>query len=308
MGTTLITGASGFVGRFLMDEMKRQGLHFLGVARTPAPGIVPITSYDQETDWSHLLAGVECVVHLAARVHVMREKEQDPAAAFHRSNVEATLHLAQAAVRAGVRRFVYISSIKVNGERTRPCKPFRFDDPHLPEDDYARSKSEAEQGLHELAVKTGLEVVVIRPPLIYGPGVKGNFSTLVKWARSGLPSPFRRIENKRSLVHVRNLCDLIITCLSHPNAANQTYLVSDGFDISTDQLLGLLANACGRKMMHVGLIPSTFVPLLCKTNVGNKLLGSLQVDITKTQQSLDWSPTPFIGFDDAVGPATHQKG
>lgn len=300
MGTTLITGASGFVGRYLLNEMQRRCLPVIGVARNAAPGTRPVASYGSEEDWPAQFAGVETVVHLAARVHVMRETETDPLAAFRRSNVDTTLHLAAAAVKAGVRRFVFISSIKVNGEGTKEGLPFKFDDPHRPEDAYGTSKSEAERRLQEFGRQSGLEIVVIRPPLIYGPKVKGNFATLIRWAQSGLPSPFRGVQNRRSLVHVGNLCDLIITCLTHPEAANQTFLVSDGQDLSTDQLLGLLGEACGKRISHLPLIPAFAVPLLCKTNIGNKLLGSLQVDIGWTREKLNWSPAPFRGFHDTV--------
>lgn len=300
MGLTLVTGASGFVGRSLVQEMQQRRLPVIGLARTPTAGLKQIASYSPNTDWIPHLRGVTSIVHLAARVHIMRETEREPFAAFRRANVEATIHLARSAADAGVKRFVFLSSIKVNGENSKPGEPFRHDDPPQPQDDYARSKAEAELALLEVAETTGLEVVIIRPPLVYGPHVKGNFATLIKWVKAGFPSPFRGIDNRRSLVHVRNLNDLIIACLSHPAAANQVFLVSDGWDLSTDDLLRVLGTTLGKPAISLPLVPSLAIPLLLKTSVGSRLLGNLQVDISSTNERIGWSPDSSIGFADTV--------
>jgi nucleoside-diphosphate-sugar epimerase len=293
MGTTLVTGASGFVGSHLMKEMERRGLTAKGVTRQARAGLVTIPSYGADMDWRDHLAGVDAVLHLAARVHVMRETAEDPLASFRKANVDATVNLAQQAAEAGARRFVFVSSIKVNGERTEPGKPFTAGDPPDPQDPYALSKAEAEAALMALGRQSGMEIVVIRPPLVYGPGVAGNFRSLMKWAASGAPSIFPAVRNKRSLIYVRNLCDLLITVLDHPNAANEVFLASDGHDCSTHELLSALAAAFGKKP---GSIP---VPLPILHAVGRitgrnqameRLLGSLEVDTSKTCDTLSWTP------------------
>lgn len=295
MRLTLVTGASGFVGTHLFQEMRKRGLPVRGVSRQKRPGLVTIPSYGPEVDWTAYLADVDVVVHLAARVHVMREMAKDPLSEFREANVEATLNLARQAARAGVRRFIFVSTIKVNGESTEPGKPFTADDPPNPQDPYAISKAEAEAALMSLGHETGMEIVIIRPPLVYGPGVRGNFRSLINWARSGLPDPFGKISNKRSLVYVGNLCDLLIKVVAHPAAANRTFLASDAETLSTNELLAKLVAASGRTRRTFRWSPGLLMRLAALTGqkqVADRLLTSLQVDCRTTCGTLDWTP-PF---------------
>ena len=293
MGLTLVTGASGFVGTHLIQEMRQRGLPVRGVSRQKKPGLVTIPSYGPELDWTAYLADVDAVVHLAARVHVMREMAKDPLAEFRAANVEATLNLARQAARAGVRRFIFVSTIKVNGESTEPGKPFTADDPPNPQDPYAISKAEAEAALMRLGRETGMEIVIIRPPLVYGPGVGGNFGNLIKWASKGLPSIFSGIDNKRSLIFVGNLCDLIITVLAHPTAAHQTFLACDGPAVSTQELLSLLTAAVGKKCRSIKISSSVLrfasVMTFQRSKI-RRLLENLEIDDHATRQRLSWDP------------------
>ena len=295
----LITGANGFIGRALCADAAARGFAVGAVTRAPCElpaGIEgwAVGSVDERTDWQEVLGGgYDVIIHLAARVHVMQDAATDPLAEFRRVNALGTLNLARQAASAGVRRFIFVSSVKVNGEATRPGHPFKADDVPAPLDPYGTSKMEAEQGLRELAAQTGMEVVIIRPPLVYGPGVKANFDAMMRWLRRGIPLPLGAIDNRRSLVALDNLTDLIITCTAHPGAANQTFLVSDGQDVSTTELLRRMGQAMGRPAR---LVP---VPVGCltlaaamvgKRNMAQRLCGSLQVDIEKTRQLLSWRP------------------
>src|SRR5690606_3524075 len=218
-----------------------------------------VPSIGAATDWSEARDGVETVVHLAARVHVLREGAADPLAEFRAVNVEATANLARQAARAGVKRFIFISTIKVNGAGTPDEQPFTAEDSPCPVDDYGRSKAEAEAALMGIGGETGMEIVVIRPPLVYGPDVGANFAALIGWAKSGVPSIFARIENRRSFVYVGNLCDLIIRTVDHPAAAGRTFLVSDGTDLSTDRLLRELMILQGRRPRSIAIPASVLV-------------------------------------------------
>lgn len=293
MAATLVTGASGFIGTHLMAEMTRRGRAARGVTRGIVPGLQTIPSYGPELDWSQYLDGVRTVVHLAARVHVMHDTATDPLAAFREANVVATLGLARSAAKAGVRRFVFVSSIKVNGERTEPGMPFTAWGPVNPQDPYGVSKAEAEAALMALGRETGMDITVVRPPLVYGQGVRGNFRSLMKWAASGMPSIFAGVKNKRSLVHVTNLCDLLITVLDHPNAANRLFLTSDGHDLSTHELLSALTAAAGKKPRSI-TVPPSMLRLIGKLTHREaemaRLTESLEVDISPTQDLLGWSP------------------
>lgn len=249
---------------------------------------------DPSTDWSAGLKGCAAVIHTAARVHVMNEKAQDPLAEFRRINVEGTLNLARQAAAAGVKRFVFLSSIKVNGEMTPIGQPFTVAQTAAPMDPYGISKAEAEDGLRCLGSETGMEIVIIRPPLVYGPGVRANFGRLVSAIGRGWPLPLGCVEqNRRSLVALDNLVDLILTCTSHPAAANQTFLVSDGEDLSTTELLRRIGRAMGRPTRLVP-VPSRLLQagalLAGKGDLAQRLLGNLQVDITHTRQTLGWYP------------------
>ena len=296
----LVTGATGFVGGAVVRELApRAGLVVRAAVRRPVAELRPnveqarVADLDGATSWADAVRDVDVVVHAAARVHVMSETAVDPLAEFRRVNVAGTLNLARQAVRAGVRRFVFVSSIKVNGEETMPGRPYTGDDEPAPVDAYGLSKREAEDGLHVLARETGLELVVIRPVLVYGPGVKGNFRTLVDWLRRGVPLPLGSIRNARSLVALANLVDLIRVAMEHPAAAGETFLVSDGEDVSTPALLRRTAAALGTRARLIPVPPAlleTAARLLGRADVARRLCGSLQVDITKTRQRLRWSP------------------
>lgn len=295
----LVTGASGFVGSALVSVLKQLAHDVVATTRSAASAPVDGVDYrvvgdmGNAPDWQSPLQDIDVVVHTAARVHEMDESSDNPLQAFRRVNVVATLDLASQAAEAGVRRFVFISSIKVLGEQTQAGNPFRADDVPRPIDPYGMSKLEAEVGLLALAAETGMEVVVVRPPLVYGRGVKGNFASMVKLVRRGLPLPLGAIHNKRSLVGIGNLIDLIVRCLNHPAAANQVFLAGDGEDLSTTELLRGVAEAMGKPARLIS-VPAGMLQfgalLLGKKAMGQRLLGSLQVDISKTRETLGWTP------------------
>jgi nucleoside-diphosphate-sugar epimerase len=298
----LLTGANGFLGQALYRRLRAEGNGVSALSRdTPTVLRNPIAEVFSYSKSRSLLAGQDCVVHLAARVHVMDDSTLDPLVNFRFANVALTLNLAQQAAQAGVRRFVFISSIKVNGEETTEGRSFTAADPPRPLDPYGVSKMEAEHGLREVAAQTGMDVVIIRPPLVYGPGVKANFATMMRWLQRGVPLPFGAIHNRRSLVALDNLVDLIVTCLTHPDAANQTFLVSDGEDVSTTDLLRRMGEALGRPARLMPVPPSLLemaAILVGKADVMQRLCGSLQVDIAKTQGFLGW--TPPISLDEGL--------
>lgn len=304
----LVTGANGFVGSELHCELVRRGYSVRGAARTAHPGRNPgscmnedgedsrefavINDIGPETDWTECLQDVDAVVHLAARVHLMNDKANDPLAEFRRVNTAGTERLAHMAAIMGVRRFVYVSSIKVNGEKTGEA-PFTEADEPAPEDPYALSKWEAEQALWRISREAGMEVVIVRPPLVYGPGVKANFLRLMDWVNKGIPLPLAGVKNKRSLVARDNLVHFLVRCLEHPAAAGETFLISDGEDLSTPELIRAIADQMGRPAWLVRIPPR----LLCagaaafgKQGMVDRLCGSLQVDIGKARQMLEWSP------------------
>lgn len=294
----LITGANGFVGRPLCAELLRQGW-FVRAAMRAANLLIGdvdmlvIGTIDAKTNWTESLHGVDVVIHLAARVHVMNDTSADPLEEFRKVNVAGTERLARCAATAGVKRLVYVSSIKVNGEMT--CEGGKFSEMDLPspQDPYGVSKWEAEQVLHRVALETGLEVVIVRPPLVYGAGVKGNFAQMLKILAKRIPLPFSSVDNRRSLIYVENLVDVLILCATHPAAAGETFLVSDAEDVSTSDLLRRLGFALG--------YPARLIPvpvallhaggaLLGKRDMAQRLCGSLQVDISKVRRLLGWNP------------------
>lgn len=294
----MVTGGSGFVGGALCQMLKTKKFDLKLAVRESLPADyggshVLIPSLDEQTDWSLALFEVDAVIHLAARVHLMHEVSKDPLTAFRKTNVLGTLNLARQAAAAGVRRFVFISSVKVNGEETHSLRPFCENDLPAPQDPYAVSKWEAEQGLRAIGADTGMEVVIIRPPLVYGPGVRANFSALLRAVSIGLPLPLGAIQNQRSLIALDNLVDFIVTCTTHANAANQTFLISDGEDLSTPELICRIAHALNKKP-HLFSMPiwslNAFARLLGKRNALQRLSGNLQVDISKARSSLDWAP------------------
>lgn len=298
----LVTGATGFVGSALCERLLADGNVVRAAVRTrdsvaylpSGVDAVPVGSIGPDTDWSDALTpGIDSVVHLAARVHVMEDNAVDPLAEFRRVNVAGTERLARMAAKGGARRLIYLSSIKVNGEG-RP-EPYREEDAHAPVEPYAVSKREAEVALKKVAAETGLEVVIIRPPLVYGPGVKANFSSLLKMVHRRVPLPLAGIHNRRSLIYVQNLVDAIYACLTRPEAAGQTYLVSDGDDISTPDLIRRVAAAMGKKPCLLPF-PSNLLRLFGKIAgkgpAVERLLGTLAVDIGKIRGELSWTP-PF---------------
>lgn len=289
----LITGGSGFVGRALTRELGRRGLPYQTAGRRAGACDVVVGEIDGSTDWSQALAGVDLVIHLAARVHVMNDKAIDPLTAFRTSNRDGTLNLARQAAACGAKRFVFISTLKVNGEETLPGHPFRAGDLPQPLDPYGVSKREAEDGLAEIAAETGMETVCIRPPLVYGPGVKANFAALHKLASSGFPLPFGSIRNRRSMVYVGNLVDFILRCAEHPAAANRTFLVSDGDDVSLPVLISRIRASLGKPARLFPVPPFVFTlvaKLLGKQTFAQRLLGSLEADITESRTELGWIP------------------
>ena len=293
----LVTGATGFVGKALCAELVKQQLTVLAAARekTTIEGCTPVAigNINYSTDWTMVLSNVDVVVHLAARVHVMNDSALDPLAEFRKINVEGTLNLAQQAAKAGIKRFIFISSIKVNGEETEYDQPFTEEHAVNPQDAYGQSKYEAEQGLMLIARQTGMEVVIIRPPLIYGAGVKANFASMLNYIKRGVPLPLGAIHNKRSFVYLGNLVSLIKCCIDHPAAANQVFLVSDGHDLSTTELLRNCALALGVKARLLP-VPQRLIEmgaaLLGRRAVAQRLCGNLQVDITKARTMLGWTP------------------
>jgi nucleoside-diphosphate-sugar epimerase len=293
---TLVTGASGFVGQALVQQLARNNIPVRSAFRA-SDGVsgssIAVGDIGPDTHWAPALEGCDRVVHLAARVHVMNDKAIDQLTEFRRINVDGTLNLALQAAAAGVRRFVYLSSVKVNGEGTSPGRAFTEADAPNPQDAYGQSKHEAEQGLRQLSADTGMEVVIIRPPLVYGPGVKANFAALMRAVQRGWPLPLGAVHNQRSLVALDNLVDFIVTCITHPQAANQTFLISDGQDLSTTELVRGMAQAAG--------VPARLLPvpvwalqagasLLGKGDAVQRLCGNLQVDISKARSLLGWVP------------------
>lgn len=293
----LVTGANGFVGRHFCWELASGGHAVRAAVRRPislpaADDVVVVRDIGPESDWVAALANVDAVVHLAARVHVMSDTVANPLAAFRQVNVEGTRRLATACTAQGVRRLVYVSSIKVNGEGTRGERRFREADPPAPQDPYAVSKWEAERVLHDLAMRTELETVIVRPPLVYGPGVKGNLLRLLGWLDRGIPLPLRSVHNARSMVSVRNLASLLRACLEHSAAAGETFLAADGDDLSTPRLIRTLAEGLGRRPWLLPCPPPLLrrgARLVGRESVVSRLCDSLRIDTGRARRLLGWS-------------------
>jgi nucleoside-diphosphate-sugar epimerase len=289
----LVTGASGFIGAAACRQLISENQNVLPVYRNTHSSGLGIGNINGSTNWCNALLSISHIIHTAARVHIMKENVNAPLPEFRKVNVEGTLNLARQAAESGVKRFIFISSVKVNGEQTKSGMPFIEENITRSDDPYAISKFEAEEGLKHIASETNMELVIIRPPLVYGPGVKANFLCLMKLLHTGFPLPLGKINNRRSMVSLDNLIDFIITCTTHPKAANQTFLVSDGEDLSITQLLKRLASAMD--------IPSRLIPvpsillqlglrIAGKKSIANRLCGSLQIDTTKARTQLGWSP------------------
>jgi nucleoside-diphosphate-sugar epimerase len=313
----LVTGATGFIGSRLCQTLRDRSWEVHGTVRSTSSrnrlpsGVQPIEIDSLTQPFPpHRLHGIDAIAHLAARVHQMNDTAADPLAACRAINTHATLALARQAAQTGVRRFLYISSIKVNGEgQTTTDSPYTERDAPNPRDPYAQSKWEAERQLHQLSQDTGLEVTILRPPLVYGPGVKANFDKLVRLVRSGIPLPLASANNTRSLIYVGNLIDAIATCLSHPAAAGQTFLVSDGEDLSTAELIRRLALALNTRDRLFPVPPQLLQrlgQLTGKSATVDRLLGSLRIDSRKIRQTLDWTP-PFSVTDGLNATAAYYK-
>ena len=289
-----VTGASGFVGRALTDLLRAEGVAVRALVRRPAdPHEIRIDGIGPETDWTAGLEGVDCVVHCAAHVHQMGPPSPEAEQLFQRINAQGTARLAAEAARLGVRRLVFVSSVKVMGEASPSDGPWRVTDTPHPEDAYGRSKWAAEQALWELASQTRLEVVIVRPPLVYGPGVKANFRSLMRGIRRGLPLPLGSVHNRRSLVALDNLTSLLALCARSPAAAGQTFFVSDGHDLSTRDLAQEMARAMGKRAVLLPVPPAWLRlagTLTGRSATMDRLLGDLRVDIGHTIERLNWRP------------------
>lgn len=294
----LVTGASGFVGHPLCEELLYRGYRVRAAVRSSTrflEGVeaIEVGDIDGGADWTVALQGVDTVIHLAARVHVMKDTSTDPLAEFLKVNLHGTVNLAQQAVRAGVKRLVYASSVKVNGEWTTGTQFFTESDQPGPQDPYGVSKWQAEQALQRIAQETGLEVVIVRPPLVYGPGVKGNFIKLLDAIDRRMPLPLRGAHNARSLIYVGNLVDALIICATHPAAAGHTYMVSDGEDVSTARLANKIAIALGRGSRSFYFPPGllrAMATLLGRADQADRLFGSLRINDEKIRRELGWIP------------------
>lgn len=296
----LVTGSSGFLGTALVDHLAHlPDAHIVAVSRGAPPHSSPnvttaiVAGLTADTPWQEVLHGVDTVIHAAARVHVMHDTAADPLSLYREVNTLGTLNLVEQAAAAGVRRFIFISTIKVNGESTARGDCFRPDDAPNPSDPYAISKHEAEQGLQALAKTCAMEVVIIRPVLVYGPGVKANFLQLMRTLRKGVPLPLGAVNNARSLVSLDNLTDLIRVCIDHPAAANQVFLVSDGRDLSTTELASRLKAQMGASGWLIPVPESLIMlgaTLLGRKSAAERVLGSLRVDISETRERLQWQP------------------
>jgi nucleoside-diphosphate-sugar epimerase len=293
---TLVTGATGFIGKTLCQKLLEHNSEVVIVTRTQTHTNKNITIINKvltkDTVWEDALKGVDVIIHLAGRAHVMKEEADDPYQAYAEINIEATKRLAEQAALYGVKRFIFLSSVKVNGERTYSVAFTETDIPQ-PEDDYGKTKYEAEKALSIIAKETGMEVVTIRPPLVYGTDVKANFKNLIKLSHLSIPLPFGAIHNKRSLIYIENLIDFIVLCTHHPKAANETFLISDDEDVSTTQLIKYIREANGQKSwllpVHKSWLTCVF-KLIGKSSLSDRLCGNLQVDITKAKTLLNWKP------------------
>lgn len=292
----VVTGANGFVGSAVVSHLEAKGHDVRAVVRR-SEGLIPsspafIKDIGPDTDWSEVVAGVSHVVHTAARVHILNETENDPLSAFRKVNTAGTINLAQQAAMAGVQRFVFISTIAVNGSKTKD-RPFTEQDTPNPHNAYAQSKWEAEQALEAIATATGMDVVIIRPPLVYGADAPGRFHQLMNIVKYNLPLPFGKIDNFKSLIAIDNMVDVICLCLKHPDAKNQVYFVGDDETYSTTKILREVAKARNKTLLLVP-VPAGWMMLLAKLlgmhAAADSLFGSLTIDTKKVKSQLGWTP------------------
>ena len=302
-----ITGATGFVGRRLLHRLQLAGHEVVEIGRTPSTPDAAFFKVDDigaDTDFGDVLTSCDAIVHLAARVHLMRDEAADPLAAFRSVNLHGTVNLAAQAAKAGIKRFVYASSIKVNGEHTSG-QPYAESDVPSPQDSYGVSKWQAEQALHDIGRQSGMEIVIVRPPLVYGPGVKANFHRLLRLVEQGWPLPFAAVSNRRSMIYVDNLADALVDCVQHSAAVGRTYLVSDGEDVTTPELIRKLASAMGRqsRLVHVPVDwLRTLAGAIGKRDQIERLTQSLEINSTRIRNELDWQPPYTLqqGIDETV--------
>jgi len=300
LNNVLVTGANGFIGDTLCRKLLSDGFQVRGAVRSNKSSSLPegieprvIADIHAQTDWTENLRGVDSIVHLAARVHVMHDTATDPLADYLKVNVKGTEQLARAAVESGVKRFIFLSTVKVNGEEN--VRPYREIDPPAPLNSYAISKLQAEQQLKKIATASGMELVILRPPLVYGPGVKANFLALIKIVAKGVPLPLASLRNRRSFIYLENLVDVIVTCCNHSDASGKVFMVSDGEDVSTPELIRRISLTLKKKTRLFPFPPILLFILgrmLGKRQTVDRLIGSLAVDITKIKNELDWHP-PF---------------
>ncbi len=307
MNKILLTGATGFIGKALTDELLRNNFEVIASVRNTHSSsslrikTIYVGDLLASTDWTSALQNIDIVIHSAARVHIMHDSSANPLEEFRQTNFYATLNLAQQAESAGVTRFVFISSIKASRQSSSPQSALKPDDTLPPDDPYGLSKYEAEQGLLDLAKKSNMDIVIIRPPLVYGPNVKGNFLSLLKFIKRGIPLPLGSIDNQRSFVALDNLVNFIRHCATHPKAANEIFLISDGEDVSTTELLHKIAKAFNKKALLISIptVALSFIAkLFGKEAMVNRLLESLQVDNSRAVELINWKP--IISMDSQI--------
>ena len=314
----LVTGASGFVGSKVVSVALENGFEVVGQSRTETPLYaqgkpayrhvkVDIT---KQSMWDESLNGIDCIVHCAARVHQMNVDRATEYGSFFEVNTLGTINLAKQACEAGVKRFIFLSSIKVNGESTLPNQKFTPSVSQAPEDAYGRSKYDAEMALKQLSLESEMEIVIVRPPLVYGPNVKANFLNMMRWIERGIPLPLGAVHNRRSMVFLDNLVDLLMTCCTHPKAKNEVFLVSDNSDISTSGMLREISSELDRPSRLIPLPSRALLmaaTLLGKKDIAQRLCGNLQVDMSATTSKLDWSPKISTREGIAITVAAYQN-
>jgi nucleoside-diphosphate-sugar epimerase len=307
MNRILITGSNGFVGQNLCKKLISKKYLIRKIIRSSLKKkeehseVCNVGEINKDTNWSIALKNIDCVIHCAARVHSINEDKADSLDLYRKINVDGTRNLAEQSVKAGVKRIIFLSSIKVNGEETKFSSPFKYDDVPKPESSYAISKWEAEQALEAISKKYGIEIVIIRPPLIYGPNVKGNFLRLINLANHQIPFPISKVNNLRSFVSLNNLVDLICCCINHPSAPGKVFLVSDGMDISTLELIKKIGYALGKpqRLIPIPLFILRFLgKIIGKSSEVERLLGDCQVDCKNTCEVLNWKP--YMKIDDGI--------